>query len=56
MNGVLDWLVAQAHVMASVVGAVISDQPAPARQVVIYMAVLVTLLMFVPKALKKFGK
>ena len=56
MNGILAWLAAQAHVMASVLGAVISDQSAPARQVVIYMAVLAALLYVLPKIAKKASK
>lgn len=56
MNGALDWLAAQAHVMLGVVGAVISDRPAPARQVVIYTAVLAVLLYVIPKIVKQIGK
>jgi hypothetical protein len=56
VNGVLDWLAAQAHVMTTVLGAVISDQPAPARQVVIYTAVLAALAYVVPKIVKAVSK
>lgn len=56
MSGILAWLGVQAHVMASVLGAVISNQPAPARQVVIYVAVLSVLLSVIPKIAKKVSK
>ena len=52
MTGVLAWLAAQAHVMASVLGAVMTDRPAPARQVVIYTVVLAALLYVIPKIAK----
>lgn len=56
MSGIPAWLGVQAHVMASVLGAIISDQSMPARQVVIYTAVLAVLLTLVPKVVKKLGK
>lgn len=56
MSGTLAWLGVQAHVMASVLGAVISNQSAPARQVVIYVAALAVLLSVLPKIAKKVSK
>jgi hypothetical protein len=56
VSGILAWLGVQAHVMLGVVGAVISNQSAPARQVVIYTAVLAALLYLTPKILKLVTK
>jgi hypothetical protein len=56
MNGILAWLDAQAHVALSVLSAIISNQPAPARQVVIYTLVLAVLVFLVPKLIKLVSK
>lgn len=56
MNGILAWLNGQAHVAWSVLAAVISNQPAPARQVVIYTLVLIVLAFLVPKIVKAVSK
>jgi hypothetical protein len=53
---ILTWLHAQANIAASVVGAIISNRPAPARQVVIYTIVLIALAFVVPKIVKAVGK
>ena len=52
----LEWLHAQASIAWSVIGAVISDRPAPARQVVIYVLVLIALAYIVPKIIKLVSK
>ena len=56
MNGILAWLSAQVNVAFSVVGAVASNKPAPARQVVIYTLVLIALAFIVPKIVKLVSK
>jgi hypothetical protein len=56
MNGILAWLQAQAHVAMSVIGAVLSNKPAPARQVLVYTAALVALMFVVPKIVKLVSK
>lgn len=56
MNGILAWLQAQAHTAFPVLGAIISNQPAPARQVVIYTVVLVVLAVAIPKIVKLVSK
>ena len=56
MNGILAWLDAQAHVAWSVLSAIISNQPAPARQVVIYTLVLAALVYVIPKLFKLISK
>ena len=56
MNGILAWLNAQAHVALSVLAAIISNQPAPARQVVIYTLALAALAFAVPKIIKLVSK
>lgn len=50
------WLDAQAHVAWSVLSAIISNQPAPARQVVIYTLVLAALAYVIPKIIKLVSK
>ena len=56
MNGVLAWLGTQAHIAGSVIGAVATNQPAPARQVVIYTLVLAALAFVIPKLFKLISK
>lgn len=56
MNGIIPWLSAQVDVIFSVVGAVASNKPAPARQVVIYTLVLIALAFIVPKIAKAVSK
>ena len=56
MNGLLAWLGTQAHIAQSVVGAIISNRPAPARQVVIYTVVLIALAVIIPKVVKLVSK
>jgi hypothetical protein len=56
VNGILAWLDAQAHVALSVLSAIISNQPAPARQVVIYTLVLIAIAFVIPKIVKLVGK
>ena len=56
MNGILAWLDAQAHVAWSVLSAIISNQPAPARQVVIYILALAALAFVIPKIIKLVSK
>ena len=56
MTGIPAWLDAQAHVAWSVLAAVVSNQPAPARQVVIYTLVLIALAFLVPKIIKLVSK
>ena len=46
----------QAHVAWSVLAAIVSNQPAPARQVVIYTLVLIALAFIVPKIVKLVSK
>lgn len=53
---ILTWLEAQANVAWSVVAAVASNKPAPARQVVIYTLVLIALAFVVPKIVKLVSK
>jgi hypothetical protein len=52
VNGILAWLDTQAHVAWSVLAAIVSNQPAPARQAVIYTLVLIALAFLVPKIVK----
>jgi hypothetical protein len=56
MNGIPHWLGTQAHVAWSVLAAIVSNQPAPARQVVIYTLVLIALAFVVPKIIKAVTK
>ena len=56
MNGILAWLGMQAHIAGGVLGAIIWNQPAPARQVVIYTLVLAALAFLVPKIIKLVSK
>ena len=56
MNAVLAWLGAQAHIAGSVVAAVASNKPAPARQVVIYAIALIALAFVIPKIVKLVSK
>jgi hypothetical protein len=56
VNGFLAWLDIQAHVAWSVLAAIVSDKPAPARQVVIYTLVLIALAFIVPKIVKAVAK
>ena len=56
MTGVFAWLDIQAHVAWSVLAAIVSNQPAPARQVVIYTLVLIALAFIVPKIIKLVSK
>ena len=56
VNGVFAWLQAQAHIAFSVVGAIISNRSAPARQVVIYTVVLVVLAIAIPRLVKLVSK
>jgi hypothetical protein len=56
MTGILAWLDAQAHVALSVLSAIISNQPAPARQVDIYTLVLAVIAFAVPKIVKLIVK
>ncbi len=56
MSGISAWLVAQVNVAGSVVSAVASNRPAPARQVVIYTLSLIALMFVVPKIIKLVSK
>ena len=56
MNGILAWLDTQLHVAMSVLAAIVSNKPAPARQVVIYTLVLIALAFIVPKIVKLVSK
>jgi hypothetical protein len=56
VNGMLTWLGTQAHIAMSVIGAVISNRPAPARQVLIYTVALVALAIGIPKIAKLISK
>jgi hypothetical protein len=56
VNEILDQLLAQANAALSVVSAVASNKPAPARQVVIYTLVLIALAFVVPKIVKLVSK
>lgn len=56
MNGILPWLNTQAHTAMSVYAAIISNQPSPARQVLVYTAVLAAILFVVPKIVKLVSK
>lgn len=56
MNAVLIWLGAQANAALSIVGAVASNKPAPARQVLIYTIALAALAVVVPKIIKIVSK
>ena len=56
MTGILAWLTAQAHVAWSVLAAIAANQPAPARQVVIYTLVLAALIFIIPKIIKAVTK
>ena len=56
MNGILAWLNVQAHSAMSVYLAVAANQPAPARQVLVYTGVLIALVFVVPKIIKLASK
>ena len=56
MNGIGSWLYAQVHIAGSVIGAVATNQPAPARQVVIYTLALAALAFVIPKLFKLISK
>ena len=56
MNGILAWLNTQAHIAWTVIAAVVGNQPAPARQVLVYTAVLVVLVVSIPKIVKLVSK
>ena len=56
MNGIFAWLNLQAHIAMSVIGAVVSNKPAPARQTVVYTLVLITLAFLAPKIVKLVSK
>ena len=50
------WLAGQVHIAWTVVTAIVSNQPAPARQVVIYTLVLIALAVVIPKIVKLVSK
>ena len=52
MNGTPSWL----HTAGSVINAIITDRPAPARQVFIYTLVLIALAYLAPKIAKLVSK
>ena len=52
----LTWLHTQADAATQVIGAVISNQPAPAREVVIYVFVIIALAVIIPKIVKLVSK
>lgn len=53
----LDWGASQAKTAVHIIGAVFTNQPEPARTVVVYTAVIITLaVVFVPKILKSAKK
>ena len=56
MTGIFAWLHTQAQVALSVLSAIISNQPAPARQVVIYTLALAALVFVIPKIVKLVSK
>ena len=56
MNGALLRLHAQASALVSNVEAVIVNKPEPARQVVIYMLMLIALAFIIPKIIKLVSK
>jgi hypothetical protein len=56
MSSVLAWLQAQAHVLGSVLSAVAANRPEPARQVLIYTAVLVLIIWAAIKIAKSASK
>jgi hypothetical protein len=57
VTGILAWLHTQAQVALSVLSAIISNQPAPARQVVIYTLVLAALAAAtIPRLIKSASK
>ena len=52
----LAWLHAQAATMFATLSAVASNRPEPARQVIVYVLVLVVLAVGIPKLVKVFKK
>jgi hypothetical protein len=50
------WLQAQADALWSTINAVLTNKPAPARQVVIYMVVIIALAVVLPKVAKTLSK
>jgi hypothetical protein len=55
-SAILGWLGAQAHVAGTVLAAIISNRPAPARQVVIYTVALAVVATVIPKIVKLVSK
>jgi cytochrome c biogenesis protein CcdA len=53
---VLTWMQAQAHVLGSVISAVAANKPEPARQVLIYTAVLALIIWAAVKITKSVSK
>jgi len=56
MNGFPAWLETQVHVLGSIAAAVVSDQPEPARQVLIYTAALALIIWAFLKIAKLVSK
>lgn len=56
MSGFTAWLNTQAHTLGSVLSAVAANGTAPARQVLIYTAVLVLIIWAAFKIAGKAGK
>ena len=56
LNAVLAWLQAQASAIFATIGNVVSDRPEPARQVVVYVAVLAVLVFVIPRIIKLVSK
>ena len=56
MSGFLAWLNMQAHTAMSVYLAVASNQPSPAREVLIFTGVLIAIVFVVPKIIKLVSK
>lgn len=52
MTGIRAWLNAQAHIIS----AIITNRPAPARQVLVCTLVLIALAYLVPKIVKLVSK
>ncbi len=50
------WLHAQAAAVRGTIGDVISNRPAPARNVIAYTLVLIALAVVIPRAVKAVSK